>query len=79
MLKLSFQFSIVTNEECDVLFQALWRGYILRKRLQLALDYARLEESSDDDDDFFKDEIDMSAFNFNEVGSIINNKDVLIE
>ena len=53
------------KETCSL--QALWRGYILRKRLQMALDYARLEDQSDDDDDFFDDEIDMSAFNFNEV------------
>ena len=41
------------------LWQAVWRGYILRLRLEQALEYAKFE----DEDDF-----DFQEFNFDEVG-----------
>ena len=40
---------------------------MLRKRLQYALNYARLEETEDDDFDLEFGEVDLNAFNFNEV------------
>ena len=44
--------------------QAWWRGTNLRKRLQIAMEYAQVD---DDDDDLSFGEVDLDAFNFNEV------------
>ena len=46
------------------LWQAVWRGYILRLRLEQALEYAKFE----DEDDFDFQEVDLKEFNFDEVG-----------
>ena len=45
------------------LWQAVWRGYILRLRLEQALEYAKFE----DEDDFDFQEVDLKEFNFDEV------------
>lgn len=45
------------------LWQAVWRGYILRVRLEQALEFAKFE----DEDDFDFQEVDLKDFNFNEV------------
>ena len=46
------------------LWQAVWRGYILRLRLEQALEYAKFE----DEDNFDFQEVDLKEFNFDEVG-----------
>jgi hypothetical protein len=43
--------------------QAVWRGYILRVRLEQALEFAKFE----DEDDFDFQEVDLKDFNFDEV------------
>ena len=45
--------------------QACWRGYILRKRLTLALSYAKPQDSDDDLEGF--DEVNLGDFDFNVV------------
>lgn len=41
----------------------MWRGYILRVKLEQALEFAKFE----DEDDFEFQEVDLKDFNFNEV------------
>ena len=54
----------VGDLSCGVcLWQAVWRGYILRLRLEQALEYAKFE----DEDDFDFQEVDLKEFNFDEV------------
>ncbi|XP_064635355.1 leucine-rich repeat and IQ domain-containing protein 1-like isoform X2 [Lineus longissimus] len=44
--------------------QALWRGYYLRKQIQNAYQYARM--NGQEEDDMFGEEVDLSAFDMNE-------------
>ena len=46
--------------------KACWRGYILRKRLTLALGYAKFDDL-DDDLENFDEEVDLGDFDFNMV------------
>jgi len=48
-----------------VYLQAHWRGYLLRKRLHMAMDYARFGD--EDDDDSIYGEVNMDDFDFSEV------------
>ena len=48
--------------------KACWRGYILRKRLTLALGYAKFDDL-DDDLENFDEEVDLGDFDFNMVSN----------
>ena len=51
--------------------QATWRGHIVRKRIQYALNYARMSFGDDDlDEDLDFTEVDLTAFDFNEVNLV---------
>ena len=48
--------------------QSAWRGHRVRKRIRYALNYARMSFDEDDlDEDLDFTEVDLSAFDFNEV------------
>lgn len=65
--------SLIKGGNYDILFQASWRGYILRKKLLAALEYAQCDfgDEEEDDDMDLNDEFDFEKFvDVNQVSEI---------